>query len=623
MKSVGKVALIFVAFIFSLVGYLYIKTYDTQEHLSDNLNKLFLSHVKAIARNIDTYLHRYLSYDIYKTLKADEKLRLKLQNALEIAAADPHRYIYVLYRDPHGRYRYLLDGSHEDKGFFDQKLDVDIPMWDRAYKSGEDQIISHKDSQFLAITYLHPLHFGNRVEAILAIDFTSALPRTIGEVLSPLRDIFLYIFIAFVLLVLVLLYQLYLYLVTKKRAITDPLTNVYNRTFMKGFVDNLDPHNYAILMIDIDHFKKINDNYGHKAGDFILKQAANTIKASLRDDDVIIRYGGEEFLVFLKHPASDADVLKIAERIRTTFERAKFIFDGHPIKVTVSIGMTLHPQRYRTIKEAIKNADEQLYSAKRGGRNRISYKEEALKKEGDEMISMVKEAIENDRLFCHYQPIYDIATKKPVKYEALVRLEVNRKIIFPGEFLEQIAFTTVYTQLTKKVLEVVFSAIDKYRKPISVNLNFSDISDNVIYQNILETLQKNSELAHYLTIELLENEIIEDPDAMRERLHRFKELGIAIAIDDFGSGYSNFEIFRHLPIDILKVDGSLIRELPESKISLSMTKAIMLFAKENGITTVAEFVENREIFEILRDLGFDYAQGFYLSRPLASLDDLH
>ena len=189
--------------------------------------------------------------------------------------------------------------------------------------------------------------------------------------------------------------------------------------------------------------------------------------------------------------------------------------------------------------------------------------------------------------------------------------------------MEQIAFTTVYTQLTKKVLEVVFEAIAKYRKSISVNLNFSDISDNVIYQNILETLQKNRELAHYLTIELLENEVIEDPEAMRERLERFKELGIAIAIDDFGSGYSNFEIFRHLPIDILKVDGSLIRELPESKISLSMTKAIMLFAKENGIITVAEFVENREIFEILRDLGFDYAQGFYLSRPLASLDDLH
>ncbi len=605
------------------IGYLYIQTHHTQKRLDANLHTLFLQHVRVLARNIDSYIHRYINHDLRSTLINNPTMRKHLHSVLEIAVTDIYRSIYLLYRDKKGNYHYLLTNTQQDSRAFNKKVEIVASFLDEVLKSGQDKIATTKNSRYSIITYLHPLRFADHTKAILAIEFTNTIPKTIEEILAPLRKTFYFIFIIVLLLVVALLYQLYLYLVTKKRAITDPLTHVYNRTFMKSFIDSIEPHHYAILMIDVDHFKKINDNYGHKAGDFILEQVAGTIKASLRGDDVIVRYGGEEFLVFLKHPANDRDVLKIAERIRKTFEQAKFIYNGHPIKVTVSIGVTLHPQRYRSIKDAIKNADEQLYSAKRAGRNRISYKEDALKKEGDEIINIVKEAIENDRLFCHYQPIFDIATKKAVKYEALVRIETANKILFPGDFLEQIAFTTVYTQLTKKVLEVVFAAIDRYRKPISLNLNFSDISDNVIYNNILDTLQKNSDLAKYLTIELLENEVIEDPEAMRERLERFKELGIAIAIDDFGSGYSNFEIFRHLPIDILKVDGSLIRELPESKISLSMTKAIMLFAKENGITTVAEFVENREIFEILRDLGFDYAQGFYLSRPIASLDDPH
>ncbi len=603
-----------------LLGYMYVKIQHTEAALNGNLEHLYLDHAKRIAKNIDTYLHRSIAGDVYATLRKDAKLRRRLESALEIAAAEPYKYVYILYRDANGQYRYLLDGSHEDKGFFDQKLDVDIARWDRIYTSGKDGTISHKDSRFLAITYLHPLRFGGKVQAILAIDFTSSLPQTIAQTLTPLRNTLLVIFGIFVLLSILLAYQLYLFLITRRRAVTDPLTHVYNRTFMKQFIESVDPNKYAIMMVDIDHFKKINDNYGHKAGDFILKKASDTLKAVLRNHDVIIRYGGEEFLIFLRSPGSDEATLAIAERIRQTFENTNFIYEGHSIKVTVSIGVTLHPYRYHSIKEAIKNADEQLYSAKRAGRNRIAYRDDAIKKEGSDVINIVKEALENDKIFCHYQPIYDIATKTPKKYEALVRLEADGKILFPGSFLEQIAYTTLYTQMTKRVLEVVFRAIAQHKKPISVNLNFSDITDNVIFANILEAIEANKALASYLTIELLENEPIEDIAAMQTRLQRFKELGIAIAIDDFGSGYSNFEMFRHLPIDILKVDGTIIKSLPESKISLSMAKSILLFAKENGITTVAEFVENREVFDILVDLGFEYAQGYYLSRPLAELE---
>ncbi|WP_187647574.1 bifunctional diguanylate cyclase/phosphodiesterase [Nitrosophilus labii] len=617
MKHINKIVGILILTILILISYLFISTHSIEKQISKSINDLFVHHVKEVSKNIEKFIKGYFKNNLYEKLKSDEKLREYLQNSLSLTAASPHNYVYILYRDKKGRYRYLLDGSNEDRGEFDQKLDVDQKSWDEVYYTTKDKVIIHKSSEFIYITYLRPIIIDSKVEGVIAVDFTSELPATISQILNSVKSIFNYIFLTFLALFLILLYQYILYLKTKKYAITDSLTQVYNRVYLRNFLENINPNNYAILMLDIDHFKNINDTYGHKAGDFILREFANILKTILREEDIIVRYGGEEFLVFLKKPENEKEILKVAERIRKTIENFSYEYENYQINITVSIGITLHPERFKTIKEAIKIADEMLYKAKRGGRNKVVWsKKENFIEITYKDIYFVKEAIDENRVVCYFQPIYNIKNNKIVKYEALVRLlDKNSDLIYPGAFLEKIVYTTIYNSLTKKVLNIIFEKIEKTKKNISVNLNLSDITDNMVFSIILKEIENNLALSKYLTIELLENESLTNQKELGKRLEQLKSYGVKVAIDDFGSGYSNFEIFRFLPIDILKIDGSLIKEIENSKISYSIVKSITLFAKDLDIDIVAEFVENEKILKILENLEITYAQGFYLGKP--------
>ena len=618
MKGLYRVIGVLIVGIVALIFYLYFATKSIETNLHTNLKQLYIIHIQKVASSIDELLKKYIKNDPYTTLKKDPKLREFLQDALSLTAIKPHKYVYVLYRDKKGRYRYLLDGSKEDRGEFGQKLDVNTKVWDGVYFTKKPRLFYHRDQTTLAITYLLPFIYHDKTAAIIAIDFTSDLPKTINSILYPIQEIFKYIFLLFIALLLLISYQFFIYIKTKRDSILDPLTRIYNRTFLRDFLKTFDPNQYSILMLDIDHFKKINDTYGHKAGDFILREFANTIKKILREDDIFVRYGGEEFIIFIKRPASDKAVVKIAQRIKNTFEKASFIYNGTQINFTVSIGVLFHPQKFKTFKEALKIADTLLYRAKRGGRNKIVTEDELERSmnKRDIDITFVKEAIEQGNIFCQYQPIVDMQTRKIIKYEALVRLKDTKgNIIYPGIFLSQIAFTTVYNSLTKAVIQIVFEKIKEKRVGISINLNFSDILDNTVYKIIIEQIKSNQNLAKFLTIELLENEPILQTELIVHRLQELQHYGIHITIDDFGSGFSNFAIFKHLPIDILKIDGSLIKEIEKSHISYSIVKSISLFAKDLDIKVIAEFVENEEIVAILQKLGITYAQGYYFGKP--------
>ena len=618
MKQLSKTIGILITVIIVLVFYLFFATKSIETDFHKNLTHLFIEHTQNVALSIEEFLKKYIKDKPYETLKNNPTLRNFLQDALSLTATKPHKYVYVLYRDQKGRYRYLLDGSKDDRGEFGQKLDVNTEIWDRVYTTKKPYLFSHHDKTLLSITYLLPLVYHKKTAAIIAIDFTSDLPHMINTILHPIKQIFLYIFILFGILLSLITYQFLIYIKTKKEALVDPLTQVYNRTFLRDFLKNFNPNEYSILMLDIDHFKKINDTYGHKAGDFILREFANTIKKILREDDIFIRYGGEEFIIFIKHPPSNQDVVKIAQRIKNTFEKASFIYNGTQINFTVSIGVLFHPQKFKTFKEALKITDTLLYRAKRAGRNKIVTEDELEQSfnKSDIDITFVKEAIEQGNIFCEYQPIVDIQTQKIIKYEALVRLkDKNGNIIYPGMFLSQIAFTTVYNSLTKAVIQIVFDKIKEKRVHISINLNFSDILDNTVYNIIIDQIESNQNLAKFLTIELLENEPLTKENNLAKRLQELKFFGITIAIDDFGSGFSNFEIFKYLPIDILKIDGSLIKEIEKSHISYSIVKAISFFAKNLNIKVVAEFVENEDIVKILQTLTIPYAQGYYFGKP--------
>jgi len=300
-----------------------------------------------------------------------------------------------------------------------------------------------------------------------------------------------------------------------------------------------------------------------------------------------------------------------------------FLYEENHINVTISIGINRHPDRFKTIDQAIKYTDEMLYMAKKDGRNCIRLEE--IKQHSNAVqkmsIDVIKEAFEQKRVICYYQPIYNAKDLSIDKYEALVRIVTNEgKIIGPYFFLEEIFSTTLYTELTATVIDIVFKQIRAKEKNISLNLNFSDIIDTKTYSTVANGIKMHKDLAKFLTIELLEYEKLEEFEILKERIVEIKSYGCKIAVDDFGSGYANYEIFKRLPIDVIKIDGSLIKDITESEMSFKIVKSIIFFAKELNISVIAEFVHSKEVMQSVQDLGAEYLQGFYLCEPKADIN---
>ena len=602
--------------------YLFISIDKTQDELNSNLESIFIKQAKRFSNNLDKELKYHIKKDIYKTLSKNRTLRETIEHSMSVMIGSSYKYIYVLYRDKSGNYRYLLDGSKKDKGEFNQKLNVNKKKWDKVYEMGKEGFLDQSDLENLWITYLKPVIISDRVEAVIAIDFSMKLPKNISDAIQPLHHTFYYIFLTIGIMLLILLYQSMLNIKTKKDSVTDPLTNAYNRNYLRDLLLKINIQNYQIMMLDIDHFKKVNDSYGHKAGDFVLYKTATIIKEEIRDRDILIRFGGEEFLVFIYRDSENMLLAKkIAERLRLRISNQIFNYEDSSMKVTISTGISCSPERFKSVSSAIKYADEMLYIAKNHGRNRVVTM--PIKKDYNQAVDIksiheFKEALEDNRVTCYFQPIFRLQDRKVIKYEALVRMiEKSGEVVLPASFLENVMRTNIYRDMTKQVLNIVFKKIKEKEITISINLNFSDILDNDIYELIVLEIERNSSLASWLVVELLEYEMIEQMDLIKERLLKIKSYGVKIAVDDFGSGYSNYTVFQTLPIDILKIDGSLIKNIKESEISKKITKSIVLLTKELGIETVAEFVHSEDVLEVIQSLEVTEGQGFYLGKPEA------
>ena len=596
---------------------MYISIDTIKKDLDVNIDRLVINLTKDFVNNIDKNIKNNIDKgSIVKQLHSNTKLRKYVENIISTISTDSLRYVYILYRDKNGVYRYLVDGSYKDRGELDQPLNVNQKEWNKAYKTKKDRIFYQKDIDTLWTTYLHPIIQEGKVGAVLAIDFSFDLKNRIKKVIKPLDIYFIFIFLAIFILIFIFLVELYINYKIKRESYADPLTKAYNRHYLRVFLNKTNIDNYQILMIDIDYFKKINDNYGHKAGDVVLAGFADLVKQTIRENDVFFRYGGEEFLIFIEAKNGIDVAEQIAKRIKDRIEEAKFHFETRIIQITVSIGINKYPKNFKTIDQAIKYADEMLYLAKKDGRNCIRAEQIDKNSLHKLSISEIKEAFDNNKVVCYYQPIYDKNAQKILKYEALARLiQKDNKIIAPYFFLDKIFSTTLYTELTQTVIESVFKEIKRLNVHISINLNFSDILDNKIYELIINSIKNYKEYASFLTIELLEYEKIENIEVVKKRIDKIKSYGVLISLDDFGSGYANYEIFKHIPIDIIKIDGSLIKDLPNSNVSYKIVKSIIIFAKELNIATVAEFIHSKEVLESAKMLDFDYLQGFYLSVP--------
>ena len=352
-------------------GYLFIKVSNTKQELSVNIKNKYINDAKNISTNFDIYLKSKIKNNLLNNLENDEILREELNSILSLFISKNFKYVYVLYKDKN-KYRYLLDGSILDKGEFQETLRVNKPRWDSVLKNKKYSTILQNNLDSIYGTFLYPIVFDNNTEAILAIDFSTKLPNTVSMIIEPLTNVFNYILITIILFVIILFWQTILYIKTKKTSITDTLTGLYNRVYLNEIKNTININNYSIAMLDLDKFKNINDNYGHDVGDYILKQSALIMKQSIRDNDILIRIGGEEFLLFIYNRDNVNTSTDVCERIRANIERYNFTTKNKIINITISCGVNINPSECKNLEKSIKKADDNMYISKNTGRNKVT-----------------------------------------------------------------------------------------------------------------------------------------------------------------------------------------------------------------------------------------------------------
>lgn len=394
----------------------------------------------------------------------------------------------------------------------------------------------------------------------------------------------------------------------------DKETGAFSKEYLPVLEREFFRKKYAFLLLDIDNLSEIAKLYEKEFITIILRDIVNLLKKNLRENDKIIRVGDDEFLITIEKDGNDLNILGVSERIIEKISINPFFIIKDKVKITVSAGLHIYADKDKSFEEAFKKVDKALLLAKEKGKNRVEIYRENHFSIVDSRLSTIKEAILENRLICFYQPIFNIQTFKTFKFESLVRIVTkDRKLILPGMFINSIKGTHVYKELTKKVIEFNLSVIHQKNIDVSINLLPSDIIDEDVSKFLL-SIGKN--FRNKITIELLESEGIDVYSKIMDKISTLKDAGYRIALDDFGSGYSNILHIVELKFDYIKIDGQIIRKLDKDTISYSAVKAIKGFAKEINIPIVAEFVSSKEIFDKLKELEIDYGQGYFFKEPI-------
>lgn len=410
----------------------------------------------------------------------------------------------------------------------------------------------------------------------------------------------------------------------------DPLTELPNRKMMLEKLNiSLKDLNMrvAILFIDLDGFKSINDNYGHQVGDKVLKNvAADTLKDVIGAEDIISRVGGDEFIIILSNLKSNTYVQEIAERIQTSLKKP-FIYNDEFLIVGASIGVSIAPDNGDNSDTLIRKADLAMYEVKEnGGYDYAIYSSKMEDKVIDklEMKMKLNKAVHNNEFLIYYQPIMDLKSMNVLNSEALIRWRQGDKIISPIEFIPIAKSVGEIISIDNWMLKNACAQCKKWNElgleeiNISVNTSYSQLKQPEfvsIVQNILETYSLESQ---YLNLEITEDEAMEDCETIIEILTQLKNMGIKISLDDFGTGYSSLSYVNRLPIDKIKIDKSLIMNLEKNYKNIMIVKSIIEMGHSLNIKIVAEGIETKKQLNILNELECDYIQGYLIGEPMES-----
>jgi diguanylate cyclase (GGDEF)-like protein len=394
--------------------------------------------------------------------------------------------------------------------------------------------------------------------------------------------------------------------------ITDKLTGLYNRNKFDSDVKKI--KNPVLILVNIDRFKHINDYYGSKMGDELLKKVAVVIQNLLPENlnAQLYRLGADDFGILYDYE-NYPNIKTLARKIIRYFDSNELEIENIKLNISVSIGIS-------TVEPLLENADIALKYIKKSLRKKIMFYSENMnaKKEIQQNIEKSKilyQAIKEGRIEPYFQPIVDTKTQKIVKYEVLARIIINNEpqSIYP--YLQIAKDNKLYGDITKIIMKKTYERVAEKEIDFSINISIEDILDTSIVRHMYYLYLKNKSIAKRTTFEILESEAIKDYQEIEKFLQRVKYYGAEIAIDDFGSGYSNFEHLINLNVDYIKIDGSLIRQLDVNPNAYKIVKVINEFAKDTGIRTIAEFVENEEIYKLVKKLNINCCQGYYFYKP--------
>ncbi|MES9993118.1 MAG: EAL domain-containing protein [Candidatus Thiodiazotropha sp.] len=417
-----------------------------------------------------------------------------------------------------------------------------------------------------------------------------------------------------------------------RQANYDTLTQLPNRRL---FTDRLEQgikiaHRenlyLALLFIDLDRFKEVNDTLGHHMGDLLLSEAAQRIRSSVRESDTVARLGGDEFTVILNelHDASQSE--GIAQKIIETLSQPFQLQDEH-VFVSASIGITVYPEDALLAGELLKNADQAMFAAKQNGRNRVNYFTKSMQESAQQRMRLVcdiHQALEQDQFSIFYQPIVALASGRIHKAEALLRWRHPQQgFISPADFIPVAEETGSIHEIGKRVVMEAAQRIETWRSTYYPNLQISInkspvqfMSEGMVKDDLLEYLQQHNISPQGIMIEITEGVLLKATANIDEKLRQLRDARIEVAIDDFGTGYSSLAYLKRFDIDYLKLDKSFVQNLESDENDRTLSEAIVVMAHKLGIRVIAEGVESEAQRAILKRINCDYAQGFLFAKPM-------
>ncbi|MER2105869.1 MAG: EAL domain-containing protein [Solibacillus sp.] len=423
----------------------------------------------------------------------------------------------------------------------------------------------------------------------------------------------------------------------EKRMLRDTLTDVCNRfaylermnALLSASASMNQPVRHAVFFLDLDRFKQVNDTLGHSIGDQLLIAIANRIKKLLKNKDILARYGGDEFVVTLTNITHSREAAKFAEQMIRIIEEP-VVIDNQEVFVSASMGVSIYPEDGTTAEGLINCADRAMTFSKENGRNGFAFYFDGLNTDTKRVLLLdteMRKAIENRDFELYYQPKVCVETNEIVGVEALLRW-TNEKLgnVSPAEFIPYAEETGLIIPLSLLVFELACNGQSQLRDagykntPIAVNVSSIHFQQQSFLDSIQSIMEKNNASPQNFEIEVTERTVMNSATETVSKLVKLKQLGFKLSIDDFGTGYSSLSYLVRFPLDVLKIDRSFIQQICSLDDKQAIVDAIIQMAHRLNMKVVAEGAESAQQVELLRELGCDYIQGYYYSKPLPMND---